>query len=114
MPVGLEKLVASVPDASAGWGQLTLARSMGEKVWLYPVTSGLVVTEIQALGILAGVKVRHVASGGIGGSEGAVVLLLEGYEENIDKAWDIVSSVKGEQPIGVPRHKFSCQGGDDR
>ncbi len=108
MPVGLEKLVASVPEASAGWGQLTLVRSMGENVWLYPVTCGLVVTEIQALGILAGVRVRHVASGGIGGSEGAVVLLLEGYEENIDKAWDIVSSVKGERPIGVPRHKFSC------
>ncbi len=39
----------------------------------------LVVTEIQALGILAGVKARHIAGGGIAGSEGAVVLLLEGY-----------------------------------
>jgi hypothetical protein len=85
MPVGLEKLVASVPDAAAGWGQLTLSRTMGDAVWLYPVTCGLVVTEIQALGILAGVRARHVASGGIGGSEGAVVLLLEGYEENIEE-----------------------------
>lgn len=108
MPVGLEKLVASVPDAAAGWGQLTLHRSMGEKVWLVPVTCGLVVTEIQALGILAGVRARHVASGGIGGSEGAVVLLLEGYEENIEKAWNIVAGVKGEQAIAVPRHQFSC------
>jgi hypothetical protein len=108
MPVGLEKLVASVPDAAAGWGQLTLKRSMGDPVWLYPVTCGLVVTEIQALGILAGVRARHVASGGLGGSEGAVVLLLEGYEENIEKAWDIVAGIKGEPALAVPRHKFSC------
>ena len=60
-----------------------------------------------ALGVLAGVKARHVASGGIGGSEGAVVLLLEGYEENIEKAWQVVSSVKGESPIAVPRHSYS-------
>ena len=46
--------------------------------------------------------------GGIGGSEGAVVLLLEGYEENIEKAWDIVAGVKGESALPVPRHKFSC------
>ncbi|MFH0917101.1 MAG: hypothetical protein V1912_11745 [bacterium] len=108
MPVGLEKLVASVTDAAAGWGQLTLSRSMGVPVWLYPVTCGLVVTEVQALGVLAGVRARHVSSGGIGGSEGAVVLLLEGYEENITKAWDIVADVKGEPAIAVPRHQFSC------
>jgi hypothetical protein len=107
MPVGLEKLVASVPEAANGWGQRTLSRSMGEKPWLVPVTCGLVVREIEALGVLAGVKARHVASGGIGGSEGAVVLLLEGYEENIEKAWEIVSGVKGESPITVPRHKYS-------
>jgi hypothetical protein len=106
-PVGLEKLVPSVPEAATGWGQLTLYRSMGENVWLFPVTCGLVVTEIQALGILAGVRARHVASGGIGGSEGAVVLLLEGSEADIDRAWEIISSVKGEVPIEVPRHRFS-------
>ncbi len=107
-PVGLEKMVASVPEAAQGWGQLTLYKSMGERVWLYPVTSGLVITEIQALGLLAGVKARHVASGGIGGSEGAVVLLLEGYEKNIEKAWEIVSAVKGEPPVAVPRHQYSA------
>ena len=114
LPVGLEKLVASVPDAANGWGQLTLQRSMGEKPWLVPVTCGLVVTEIEALGFLAGVKARHVASGGIGGSEGAVVLLLEGTEQSIDKAWDVVSSVKGEAPIAVPRHRFSSRSAESR
>ncbi len=106
-PVGLEKSIASVAEAVNGWGQLTLSKSMGLTVWLYPVTSALVVTEIQALGILAGVKARHIAGGGIAGSEGAVVLLLEGYEDNLNKAWDIVQSVKDEPQIKVPRHKLS-------
>ncbi len=108
MPIGLEKLIPSVPDACTGWGQLTLHKSMGEKVWLVPVVSGLVITEIQALAMLAGVEARMIASGGIGGSEGAVVLLIEGTEKSVDKAYAIVESVKGEAPIGVPRHQFSC------
>lgn len=108
MPIGLENLVASVAEAAAGWGQLTLDRSMGEKVWLVHVTSALEVTEIQVLGLLAGVRARHVASGGIGGSEGAVVLLLEGYEKDLAKAWQILETVKGEAPVAVPRHAFSC------
>jgi hypothetical protein len=107
MPVGLEKSVASVVDASNGWGQLTQSKTMGLNVWLYPVTSGLVVTEIQALGILAGVAVRHVASGGIAGSEGAVVLLIEGATAGVQKAWDLVQGVKEEPKLEVPRHKFS-------
>jgi len=108
MPIGLEKLIPDVVEASNGWGQRTLDRSMGEKVWLVPVTSGLVVTEIEALGILAGVDAKQVAAGGIGGSEGAVVLLIEGTEKQLDKAWKILESVKGEAPIAVPRHSYTC------
>ncbi|MCL5736890.1 MAG: hypothetical protein M1274_15195 [Actinobacteria bacterium] len=107
MPVGLEKLVPSVRDAAAGWGQLTLNYAMGMSCWLTPVTTGLVVTEIQALGILAGVRGRLVAAGGVGGSEGAVILLLEGYEENLDKAIEVVKAVKGEPKTEVPRHHLS-------
>lgn len=108
VPVGLEKLVTSVVDAAAGWGQLTLSRSMGLPVWLFPFMAGLVVTEIEALGILTGVGARHIASGGIAGSEGAVVLLLEGHADNLAEAWDLIDAVKDEPPIPVPRHQFSC------
>jgi hypothetical protein len=81
---------------------------MGEKAWLVPVTCGLVITEVEALGILAGVEARMIAGGGIGGSEGAVVLLIEGTSKSLDKAWKILESVKGEAPIAVPRHTYSC------
>ena len=86
MPIGLEKLIPSVPEAASGWGQLTLSYAMGLPCWLTPVSTGLVITEIQALGLLAGVRARQVAAGGVGGSEGAVILLLEGREEHLNEA----------------------------
>jgi len=107
MPVGLEKLVPSVPKAAAGWGQLTLSYAMGLNCCLVPVMTGLVVTEVQALGLLAGVQGRLVAAGGVGGSEGATVILVEGYEENLQKAVELAQSVKGEAKVAVPRHKLS-------
>jgi len=107
MPIGLEKFVPAIPEAATGWGQLTLAYSMGLPCWLTPVTTGLVVTEIQALGIMAGVRARQVAAGGVGGSEGAVVLLIEGYEEGLSKAVALVNAVKDEPPTVVPRHHLS-------
>jgi hypothetical protein len=106
-PVGLEKQVASVPEAAAGWGQLTLEYSMGLFVGMSCLSNVHVLTEIQALGVMAGVRVRHLGSGGIGGSEGAVTLLIEGYAENFEKALEIVRVVKGEPKLEVPRHHFS-------
>lgn len=106
-PVGLEKQIASVPDAAVGWGQLTLDYAMGIRVGPASLTGWLAVTEVQALAILTGVRARHVSSGGIGGSEGAVILLLEGYKESLDKALEIVESIKGEPKIEVPRHQLS-------
>ena len=106
-PVGLEKQISSVSDAAAGWGQLTLDYSMGVPVGMSSLTSVLVVTEIQALALMAGVRTRLVACGGIGGNEGAVVLLLEGDTDGLDKALRIIQSLKGEPKIEVPRHHLS-------
>ena len=103
-PIGLEKQVASVPEAAAGWGQLTLDYSMGIRVGMASLTSVQAVTEIEALAFLAGVKVRHLASGGIGGNEGAVVLLLEGMAVGVDGALEIIQKVKGAPKLEVPRH----------
>lgn len=107
MPVGLEKLIPSVAQAATGWGQLTLEYSMGLPCWLTPVTTGLVVTEIQAIGLLAGISARQVAAGGVGGSEGAIVLLLEGTEESLNEAIKVIDQVKGEPRVEVPRHHLS-------
>ena len=103
VPAGLEKMIASVVDASWACGNKLFKYVMGTRVALMPVVSAKVVTEIQALEILTGVHAIHVSSGGVGGSEGAVVIALEGSDETVKRAFDLVKSVKGEPPIEMPR-----------
>jgi hypothetical protein len=62
---------------------------------LWPIT-GNIVTEIEALQILTGVDALLYSSGGVAGAEGAVRLLLEGTEEEVEAAIDLVDSIKGE------------------
>lgn len=102
VPAGLEKMTASVIDASWVCGNKLFKYVMGTRVALMPVVSARVVTEIQALEILTGVHAVHVASGGVGGSEGAVVLALEGSDATVKRAFELVQSMKGEPPIGMP------------
>jgi hypothetical protein len=106
-PVGLEKLVGSVKEAAAWTGAKTMDYSMGAEFGMFCLTNGMVVTEIEALRILAGVEAKHVASGGVGESAGAVVLVIEGEKANVKKAISIVESVKGEPPL--PGFKGTCE-----
>jgi len=98
---GLEKMVPSVMDACEHSGVYYYKWSLGMPAKLTPVVQGKVVTEIQALGVLAGVKAHHICSGGVGGSEGAVTISIEGDEARVKKAFDLVRSIKGEPPTSV-------------
>ncbi len=102
MPVGLEKLVPSVIEAAGHSGIYYFKYSTGLPARLAPVVQGKVITEIQAIGILTGARAYHIASGGVGGSEGAVVLSIEGDEARVKKAFDLVTSIKGEPPVSGP------------
>ena len=103
VPAGLEKMIASVVDASWACGNKLFKYVMGTRVALMPVVSARVVTEIQALEVLTGVHAVHVASGGVDGSEGAIVIALEGSDATVKRAFELVQNVKGEPPIGMPR-----------
>ena len=102
IPAGLEKLVPCVIEAAKHTGVYYFKYSMGMPARLTPVVLCEVLTEIQALAVLAGVKATHVSSGGVGGSEGAVVLSLEGAEAAVVKAFELVKSIKGEPPVSIP------------
>jgi hypothetical protein len=97
--VGLEKLVPSVKDAVKYTGAKTLDYSFGADFGMYCLTNAVVVTEIQALKILFDVEAKHVASGGVGGCEGAVVLIFFGNETNVRAAISLLESIKGERPV---------------
>jgi len=103
VPVGLEKMIPSVIAASRVCGIEKLQYATGQKVGLWPIVNGTVITEIQAFQILCGVKATHVASGGIGGGEGSVVLVVEGTDEQVAKTFEYIKTIKGEEPVRVRR-----------
>jgi hypothetical protein len=95
VPVGLEKLVPSVARAVRLLGKQRLGRSLGAYAGMMPLVGASVITEKQALEGAAKVTVTQVAAGGIGGSEGAVTLLLEGERGQLETAIKEVEQVKG-------------------
>lgn len=98
-PVSLERLIPDVTAAHFASGNHRWDLSMGQAAGLMPVVTAEVVTEIQALEILTGVTAVHIASGGVGGSEGAVMLALEGDKETVTAAFELCESVKGQPEI---------------
>jgi hypothetical protein len=107
VPIGLEKMVPSVDKAVAAAGAKTLDYCLGADFGIFKIPNAVVVTEIEALRILAGVMATHVASGGIGEGAGAVGLIIEGAEENVKRAMEIVESIKGEPTL--PGFKGTCE-----
>ena len=112
VPVGLEKLVPDVLAASTKCGQKSLKYPAGATLGLMPLVTATVITEIQALQVLTGVTATHVASGGVGGSEGSVVLVVEGTEEQVNQAFRLVEAIKGEPPVPNPVGNVNYYGPD--
>jgi hypothetical protein len=91
IPIGLEKL--TYEDVN----ELHLLASEedyeGPRMW--PIT-GTIVTEIEALEVLTGVDAYLYSAGGIAGAEGAVRILVEGTDEEVQETLELVESIKGE------------------
>lgn len=111
VPVGLEKMVASVPEAARSVpGIHKFSYSFGIGSGYLAVSNAKIITEIQALDLLTGAKATHLASGGVGGSEGAVTLAVSGDERQTKDAVELIKSVKGEEPL--KGWKYPCAGCD--
>lgn len=103
VPVGLDKMVPSVLEAAKVVpGIYHLKYCTGMPVSLLPLIAAKVITEIQAFEILCGIDATHIGSGGIGGSEGSVVLCLTGSEKKLEEAMQLIKSIKGEPPVAKP------------
>ncbi len=107
-PVGLEKLIPSVEEAARYGGTLALQKAIGLPVGMACVCDGRPFTEIDALETLFDVSAVHYASGGWGGAEGSVTLVIEGPDEAVTKCIEFVeASVKGEPAL--PAVKGVCK-----
>jgi hypothetical protein len=94
VPVGLEKEIAG--DLLEVAAMLSSPEHQGEG--MMPVW-GSVFTEIEALAVLADVRARHVASGGVSGAEGATWLAIEGDEPQLEKARAVLEGIYGEPGV---------------
>ena len=97
IPIGLEK-------QCPGDGR-EIVRMMREPVAtegrmpsMFPVT-GTIVTEIEALETLCGVKAFQAAAGGIGGAEGSRWMVFRGRKAQVEEARELIRSVQGEPPF---------------
>jgi len=99
VPVGLEKLVPSVPKAARQLGHDNLYYQTGFQIGMMPLVNAIVVTEIVAFRLLFGLEAVHVGGGGVSGSEGTVVLVATGEKEALDRAIAGVEAIKGEPPL---------------
>jgi len=105
---GLEKLIPSVEEAARYGGKKLLGRSIGCRTGMALVADGRIVTEIEAIDTLFGLKAVHYTSGGWDGAEGSVTLIVEGEEEEVNRCLDFIEGIKGEPPLaGV---KGPCKG----
>lgn len=99
VPIGLEKLVPDVRDAIEFMSVAPVNEALGEKVGLVPMLGATVVTEITALETLFKVKAKCIGAGGVAGSEGAVILVIDGAETEVQKALEEVRALKGEPQV---------------
>ena len=102
VPVGLEKLIPSVLEALAKCGLFRLQPLLERPAGLMPLVTAQVVTEVEALAVLTGVKATPVSAGGIGGAEGSLTLVLEGDEKAMQQATSLIQGIKGEPPVADP------------
>jgi hypothetical protein len=100
LPIGLEKLVVEDLDALARASRDPDTHPDAPVTSLFPLT-GTVVTEIEAFRLLCGVEARLLAAGGVGGAEGAVCLLLEGKQAQLDMAIKAWKGLEGEAGLGL-------------
>jgi hypothetical protein len=97
IPVGLEKEVAfDIEEVASRIREPD--ESVGKLTSLFPIR-GLIFTEIEALRTLSGVDAVQAAAGGVSGAEGGVWLLLQGTDEQVKRALEVVEAVQGEPPF---------------
>jgi hypothetical protein len=107
-PVGLEKMIPSVELAAQYGGTLTLGKTIGARVGMACVSDGIAFTEIDAIESLFEVEAVHFASGGWGGAEGCVTLVVDGPDAQVNKCLKFIEQkIKGEPPL--PAVKSPCK-----
>lgn len=96
VPVGLEKRVFE--DVNVLAARCNSPRAHGPRLMPMP---GRTFTELDAIRLLTGAEAFLIAAGGIYGAEGAAYLGVDGTEEEIDTAIELMQSLADEPPCEI-------------
>lgn len=109
VPVGHEKMIPSCTAAARVMGISRLDYSLGQRCGLVLLPAGFarLYTEIDALRTLFGVEAAIVAAGGVSGSEGSVMVAIDGPDKAVKDALALARTLLKEKPLLVP--KQSCR-----
>lgn len=99
VPIGLEKLIPDVREAVEFMSGNGIDEAIGNKIGLMPMIGATVVTEITALETLFKVKAKCISAGGVTGSEGSVLLVIDGEEQQVKNALNEIRALKGEPQV---------------
>ena len=113
IPVGLEKLIPGpISEAVMAAGRNTMRLSRGMAVGMLPLI-GQIVTERDALALLANVSCTVIAKGGIDGAEGATTMVVSGSEAEVAKAASVIDQIRGCTVSGLPESLAECKPGGE-
>ncbi|MDW7668947.1 MAG: AroM family protein [Bacillota bacterium] len=116
IPIGIEKLVpGNLIEIIKNTSRKNKMFSYGMAVGLFPLI-GKIITEIEALEILTGVKSFPIGSGGLGKAQGSVTLEIHGDENQIKKTIEIIQDIKKDDLIfsGTNDSRQDCRFPNER
>ncbi|WP_286954674.1 MULTISPECIES: hypothetical protein [Aminobacterium] len=109
--VGLEKFApCSLDDAILECGRKKIDTSMGMSVGLIPIP-GRLISEIEALSILAHVRACVIGRGGIRGGEGSTTFVISGEKPEVEKILHLISTLLMVSESGVEESLNECSSG---
>lgn len=106
---GLEKLIpGKVADAVLKARRKGVDSAYGMACGLFPIV-GQVITELEAIKLLADVEVVVIGRGGIHGAEGGVLFQVWGKQQNVVIIEEAVERCKGKPVAGDPATLVECK-----
>jgi len=106
---GLEKLIPGrIVDAARACGRKKIALSFGMAVGLIPIL-GRLITEVEAVQILADVRTTVIGRGGVCGAEGSTTMVVEGEKKSLRSIYKIISAIKKAEKAAGPAVLGECK-----
>ncbi|MFW9808583.1 MAG: hypothetical protein ACFFE6_04290 [Candidatus Thorarchaeota archaeon] len=100
VPVGLEKSIPVAYGEFCGkFGKNDWDYAIGTPVGAVALTQAIAFTEIEAVEALFDASAIPIAAGGVNGAEGSVSFFIEGGDEEIARAHEFFTDLKGEPPF---------------